>query len=75
MELADLPVELREALETLEVLVSTAGNKLNEEWEINNSEAKREFNAMLYAMDSVIKEAKNVVLKYHRFLETEWLRE
>lgn len=71
MELADLPVELREALETLEILVSTAGNKLNEEWEINNSEAKKELNAMLYSMDSVINKAQNIVLKYHRFLEVE----
>ncbi len=69
MKLEDLPKEITPAIESLEVLVETMSDKLNEEWDIGNPDANKDLNGMLYAIESVAMELKNIVTKYSEVLD------
>lgn len=68
MKLEDLPIELAPPVHSLEVLVDSLNNKLNDEWDIKNFDAKKEMNGLLYAMDSVLIEMKSLLGKYSDFI-------
>ena len=67
MKLEDLPIEIAPPVHSLEVLVDSLSNKLNDEWDIKNLDAKKEMNGLLYAMDSVLSEMKSLLGKYSNF--------
>lgn len=69
MKLEDLPIEIAPPIHSLEVLVDSLSNKLNDEWDIKNFDAKKEMNGLLYAMDSVLVEMKGVLGKYSDYID------
>lgn len=69
MKLEDLPIEIAPPIYSLEVLVDSLSNKLNDEWDIKNLDAKKEMNGILYAMDSVLVEMKGVLGKYSDYID------